>query len=138
LPGTASARPTARAIRTGGRVAERAAIDDQGLGWKSKHRTGFGADTITSGPEVTQTPTKWSNLFFKNCDMGEIAHGLSLQNTEVAGKRIEFRTDVKFVAQKQFREDWMAMVTAAIKLPEVRRPRPATRYEPPAPDGPSP
>jgi catalase-peroxidase len=47
---------------------EGAAIEDQGLGWKSKHRTGFGPDTITGGPEVTwtQTPTKWSNLFFKN------------------------------------------------------------------------
>jgi catalase-peroxidase len=47
---------------------EGAAIEDQGLGWKSKHGTGFGPDTITGGPEVTwtQTPTKWSNLFFKN------------------------------------------------------------------------
>ncbi len=47
---------------------EGSAIEDQGLGWKSKHGTGFGADTITGGPEVTwtQTPTKWSNLFFKN------------------------------------------------------------------------
>ena len=47
---------------------EGGAIEDQGLGWKSKHGTGFGADTITGGPEVTwtQTPTKWSNLFFKN------------------------------------------------------------------------
>jgi catalase-peroxidase len=47
---------------------EGAAIEDQGLGWKSKHGTGFGADAITGGPEVTwtQTPTKWSNLFFKN------------------------------------------------------------------------
>jgi catalase-peroxidase len=47
---------------------EGAAIEDQGLGWKSKHGTGCGADTITGGPEVTwtQTPTKWSNLFFKN------------------------------------------------------------------------
>ena len=43
-------------------------IEDQGLGWKSKHGTGFGADTITGGPEVTwsQTPTKWSNHFFDN------------------------------------------------------------------------
>jgi catalase-peroxidase len=43
-------------------------IEDQGLGWKSKHGTGFGADTITGGPEVTwsQTPTKWSNHFFEN------------------------------------------------------------------------
>ncbi len=47
---------------------EGAAIEDQGLGWKSRHGTGFGADAITGGPEVTwtQTPTKWSNLFFKN------------------------------------------------------------------------
>jgi catalase-peroxidase len=47
---------------------EGGAIEDQGLGWKSKHGTGFGPDTITGGPEVTwtQTPTKWSNLFFKN------------------------------------------------------------------------
>jgi catalase-peroxidase len=47
---------------------EGAFIEDQGLGWKSKHGTGFGADAITGGPEVTwtQTPTKWSNLFFKN------------------------------------------------------------------------
>jgi catalase-peroxidase len=47
---------------------EGGALEDQGLGWKSKHGTGFGADAITGGPEVTwtQTPTKWSNFFFKN------------------------------------------------------------------------
>jgi len=47
---------------------EGAALEDQGLGWKSKHATGIGCDAITGGPEVTwtQTPTKWSNLFFKN------------------------------------------------------------------------
>jgi catalase-peroxidase len=47
---------------------EGGAIEDQGLGWKSKYRTGMGADTVTGGPEVTwtQTPTQWSNLFFKN------------------------------------------------------------------------
>ena len=47
---------------------EGAAIEDQGLGWKSRHGTGLGADTITGGPEVTwtQTPTKWSNHFFDN------------------------------------------------------------------------
>ena len=47
---------------------EGAAIEDQGLGWKSGHGTGFGDDTITGGPEVTwtQTPTRWSNLFFEN------------------------------------------------------------------------
>jgi catalase-peroxidase len=47
---------------------EGAELEDQGLGWKSKHGTGFGADAITGGPEVTwtQTPTKWSNYFFEN------------------------------------------------------------------------
>jgi catalase-peroxidase len=47
---------------------EGALIEDQGLGWKSKFGTGFGADAITGGPEVTwsQTPTKWSNHFFEN------------------------------------------------------------------------
>jgi len=47
---------------------EGAAIEDQGLGWKSRHGTGMGADAITGGPEVTwtQTPTKWSNFFFTN------------------------------------------------------------------------
>jgi catalase-peroxidase len=43
-------------------------IEDQGLGWRSKHGTGFGADAITGGPEViwSQTPTRWSNHFFNN------------------------------------------------------------------------
>jgi catalase-peroxidase len=47
---------------------ESALIEDQGLGWKSRHGSGFGPDTITGGPEVTwtQTPTKWSNYFFDN------------------------------------------------------------------------
>jgi catalase-peroxidase len=47
---------------------EAGAIEDQGLGWKSKHGTGFGADAITGGPEViwSQTPTRWSNHFFDN------------------------------------------------------------------------
>jgi len=47
---------------------EGSVIEDQGLGWRSKHGTGIGADAITGGPEVTwtQTPTKWSNHFFDN------------------------------------------------------------------------
>jgi catalase-peroxidase len=51
-----------------GPAPEGAAIEDQGLGWKSRHGTGVGADAITGGPEVTwsQTPTKWSNHFFDN------------------------------------------------------------------------
>ena len=34
---------------------EGGALEEQGLGWKSKHGTGIGADTITSGLEVTWT-----------------------------------------------------------------------------------
>jgi catalase-peroxidase len=51
-----------------GPAPEGGLIEDQGLGWRSKHGTGFGADAITGGPEVTwsQTPTKWSNHFFDN------------------------------------------------------------------------
>jgi catalase-peroxidase len=51
-----------------GPAPEAGALEDQGLGWKSKHGTGIGADAITGGPEViwTQMPTKWSNHFFKN------------------------------------------------------------------------
>jgi catalase-peroxidase len=47
---------------------EGAPIEEQGLGWKSKFGTGKGDDTITSGLEViwSQTPTKWSNNFFRN------------------------------------------------------------------------
>jgi len=47
---------------------EAAPIEEQGLGWKSSFGTGKGDDTIGGGPEViwTQTPTKWSNNFFKN------------------------------------------------------------------------
>ena len=47
---------------------ESGTLEDQGLGWKSKHGTGIGADAITGGPEVTwtTTPTKWSNNFFWN------------------------------------------------------------------------
>jgi len=47
---------------------EAAPIEEMGLGWKSKFGTGKGRDAITGGPEVTwsQTPTNWSNYFFKN------------------------------------------------------------------------
>ena len=51
-----------------GAEPEGAVIEDQGLGWRSKHGTGFGADAITGGPEViwSQQPTQWSNHYFDN------------------------------------------------------------------------
>jgi catalase-peroxidase len=47
---------------------EAATIEEQGFGWTSSFRSGKGADTITSGLEVTwtTTPTKWSNNYFEN------------------------------------------------------------------------
>jgi len=51
-----------------GAEPEAASIEEQGLGWKSKFRSGKGGDAITSGLEViwTETPTKWNNNFFEN------------------------------------------------------------------------
>jgi len=47
---------------------EAAGLEEMGFGWKNDFGTGKGADTITSGLEVTwtNTPTKWSNNFFEN------------------------------------------------------------------------
>jgi catalase-peroxidase len=51
-----------------GAEPEAASIEDQGLGWKSKFKSGKAGDAITSGLEVTwtTTPTKWSNNYFEN------------------------------------------------------------------------
>ena len=45
---------------------EAAGIEEQGLGWTSKHASGHGADSITSGLEGawTPNPTAWDNGFF--------------------------------------------------------------------------
>ena len=50
-----------------GSEPEGAGIEEQGLGWKSSFGTGKGGDAISSGLEVTwtNTPTKWSNNFFR-------------------------------------------------------------------------
>jgi catalase-peroxidase len=47
---------------------EAAGLEEQGFGWRSTFGTGMGADTITSGLEVTwtKTPTRWSNNFLEN------------------------------------------------------------------------
>jgi catalase-peroxidase len=51
-----------------GKEPEMADVDSQGFGWSNSYGSGKGADTITSGLEVTwtKTPTKWSNNFFEN------------------------------------------------------------------------
>ncbi len=47
---------------------EAAPLEAQGLGWMSNYGTGHGADTISSGLEVTwtKTPALWSNNFLEN------------------------------------------------------------------------
>ena len=47
---------------------EGAAIEEQGLGWKNRHGSGKGGDTITSGLEGAWTtePAKWDNNYFEN------------------------------------------------------------------------
>ncbi len=49
-----------------GREPEAADITAQGLGWLSKHKSGKGIDTITSGIEGAWTPNpiKWDNGYF--------------------------------------------------------------------------
>ena len=49
-----------------GEEPEAATLASQGFGWHNKFGSGRGADTITSGLEVTwtKTPVKWSNDFF--------------------------------------------------------------------------
>ncbi|WP_312388846.1 catalase/peroxidase HPI [Chryseobacterium sp.] len=51
-----------------GKEPEAAGIENQGLGWSSSYKSGKGTDAISSGLEVTwtETPTEWSNYFFKN------------------------------------------------------------------------
>jgi catalase-peroxidase len=45
---------------------EGAGLEEQGLGWKSRHGSGMGGDTISSGIEGAWTPTpiKWDNSYF--------------------------------------------------------------------------
>ena len=47
---------------------EAASIEEQGLGWNSKHGKGNGVDTITSGLEGawTTTPAQWSHDYFEH------------------------------------------------------------------------
>ena len=51
-----------------GKEPEAAGIEAQGFGWSSSYGSGKGADTITSGLEVTwtKTPAQWSNNYFEN------------------------------------------------------------------------
>ncbi len=47
---------------------EGASIEEQGFGWTSNYGSGHGADTVSSGLEVTwtTTPAQWGNNYFEN------------------------------------------------------------------------
>jgi catalase-peroxidase len=51
-----------------GHEPEAGELEQQGLGWHNSFGSGKGADTITSGLEVTwtKTPAQWSNDFFEH------------------------------------------------------------------------
>lgn len=51
-----------------GKEPEAVDVEMQGFGWSNSFGSGKGADTITSGLEVTwtKTPAQWSNNFFEN------------------------------------------------------------------------
>lgn len=51
-----------------GKEPEASDIEELGFGWNNSFGTGKGADTISSGLEVTWTskPTEWTNLFFEH------------------------------------------------------------------------
>lgn len=57
---------------------EAAPLEQQGLGWKNSYGTGAGPDAITSGLEVTwtPTPTKWDNTFL------EMLYGFEWEKTK--------------------------------------------------------
>jgi catalase-peroxidase len=61
---THGAAPTSHVARE----PEASGLENQGFGWTNSYGTGRGADTITSGLEVTwtTTPTRWSNNYFEN------------------------------------------------------------------------
>jgi catalase-peroxidase len=62
------AHGAANAAEYCGPEPEAAGIEEQGLGWTNRFRTGKGADTITSGLEGawTSNPVKWDNGYFEN------------------------------------------------------------------------
>jgi catalase-peroxidase len=66
---------------------EAAPMEQQGLGWKNSFGTGKGRDAITSGLEVTwtPTPTKWDNSFL------EILFGYEWELTKSPGGAYQWK-----------------------------------------------
>jgi catalase-peroxidase len=62
------AHGAANAAEYCGPEPEAASLEEQGLGWSNRFRTGRGADAITSGLEGawTSNPVRWDNGYFEN------------------------------------------------------------------------
>jgi catalase-peroxidase len=62
------AHGAANAAEYCGPEPEAASLEEQGLGWKNKFKSGKGGDAITSGLEGawTTNPVKWDNGYFEN------------------------------------------------------------------------
>jgi catalase-peroxidase len=62
------AHGAANAAEYCGPEPEAASLEEQGLGWTNRFKTGKGADAITSGLEGawTSNPVKWDNGYFEN------------------------------------------------------------------------
>jgi catalase-peroxidase len=62
------AHGAANAAEYCGPEPEAASLEEQGLGWTNRYKTGKGADAITSGLEGawTSNPIKWDNGYFEN------------------------------------------------------------------------
>ena len=62
------AHGAAEVARHVGPEPEAAEVEEQGLGWKTSHGAGKGADSVTSGIEGawTTNPVKWDNNFLEN------------------------------------------------------------------------
>jgi catalase-peroxidase len=62
------AHGAANAAEYCGPEPEGAGVEEQGLGWSNRFKTGKGSDTITSGLEGawTSSPAKWDNGYFEN------------------------------------------------------------------------
>ena len=112
---------------------EGAPLEEQGLGWKNRFGTGKGRDTITSGLEVTwtPTPTKWDNSFL------ETLYGWEWELTESpAGAKQWVAKDAPDIipdpeTNKPSRKpDDAHLRPRAAGRPDLRRDRPAVPRQP--------
>ena len=88
---------------------EGAPLEEQGLGWKNSFGTGKGRDAITSGLEVTwtPTPTTWDNSYL------EILFGYEWELTQEPSRRAPVATEGRRRRQHRARPGGRLAVPAA-------------------------